>query len=317
MPWYAAHRDLPRSPFATTRLYRDLDELRTRSARAVAAADLVVLGSYVPEGVEVARWMLQVATGVRAFYDIDTPVTLAKLRSGDHEYLTPGLVPRFDLYLSFAGGPVLNLLADEFGALRPRPLYCSVDPDVHRARTEPRRWDLGYMGTYSAGSPAGPRGLAAGARPRVAGPSLCGRGAAVPAGSGVAGERRAFRASAAGAACVLLWRAALYAQSDPGQHGGRRWSPSVRLFEAAATGTPIVSDAWPGLKAFFEPGEEILIAHSSEQVVSYLSDLDETKRQAIAAAAKAAGARFPHPRSARAGARGLRRRGARASSGRH
>ena len=60
----------------------------------------------------------------------------------------------------------------------------------------------------------------------------------------------------------------------------------MRLFEAAATGTPIVSRAWPGLKAFFEPGEEILIAHSSEQVVSYLSDLDETKRQAVAAAAK-------------------------------
>jgi spore maturation protein CgeB len=67
---------------------------------------------------------------------------------------------------------------------------------------------------------------------------------------------------------------------------GAGWSPSVRLFEAAATGTPIVSDAWPGLKAFFEPGEEILIAHSSEQIVAYLSDLEEARREAIAAAAK-------------------------------
>ena len=83
MPWYAAHRDLPRSPFATTCLYRDLDELRGDRHRAVEAADLVVLGSYVPDGVAVARWMLQVATGVRAFYDIDTPVTLGKLRRAD------------------------------------------------------------------------------------------------------------------------------------------------------------------------------------------------------------------------------------------
>ena len=67
---------------------------------------------------------------------------------------------------------------------------------------------------------------------------------------------------------------------------GAGWSPSVRLFEAAAIGTPIISDAWPGLKAFFEPGEEILIAHSSEQVVGYLSDLDEARREAIAAAAQ-------------------------------
>jgi spore maturation protein CgeB len=103
----------------------------------------------VPEGVAVARWMLQVATGVRAFYDIDTPVTLGKLRRADHEYIAPDLVPRFDLYLSFAGGRALSVLAHQFGARRPRPLYCSVDPDVHRTRAEPRRWDLGYMGTFS------------------------------------------------------------------------------------------------------------------------------------------------------------------------
>jgi spore maturation protein CgeB len=145
VPWYAAQRDLPEPPFGTTRHYRDLEELRTRFAGAVEAADLVVLGSYVPEGVEVARWLLERAAGVRAFYDIDTPVTLAKLRRSDHEYLAPDLIPRFDLYLSFTGGPVLDLLAKEFGARRPRPLYCSVDPDVHRAPAGAKRWDLGYM----------------------------------------------------------------------------------------------------------------------------------------------------------------------------
>ena len=45
------------------------------------------------------------------------------------------------------------------------------------------------------------------------------------------------------------------------------WSPSVRLFEAAAIGTPIVSDAWPGLDAFFVPGKEILIAEAPRQGV--------------------------------------------------
>jgi spore maturation protein CgeB len=286
VPWYAAHRDLPRSPFATTRLYRDLDELRTRFARAVAAADLVVLGSYVPEGVEVARWMLQVATGVRAFYDIDTPVTLAKLRRGDHEYLTPGLVPRFDLYLSFAGGPVLDMLADEFGALRPRPLYCSVDPDVHRARAEPRRWDLGYMGTYSPDRQPGLEAL------------LLAPARALP--------ERAFAVAGPQYPPDVAWppNVARFEHLSPVRHAsfygaqrftlnltranmvGAGWSPSVRLFEAAASGTPIISDAWPGLKAFFEPGQEILIAHSSEHIVKYLSDFDEARREAIAAAAK-------------------------------
>ena len=286
MPWYAAHRDLPQSPFATTRLYRDLDELRTGFSGAVAAADLVVLGSYVPDGVAVARWMLQVATGVRAFYDIDTPVTLGKLRRADHEYIAPDLVPRFDLYLSFAGGRALNVLADRFGARRPRPLYCSVDPDVHRARAEPRRWDLGYMGTYSPDRQPGLEAL------------LLAPARALPG--------RAFAVAGPQYPPDLAWPANVrhFEHLPPAQHAsfysaqrftvnltradmvGLGCAPSVRLFEAAAIGTPIISDAWPGLDAFFAADQEILIAQSAEQVVSYLCDLEEAKRQAIAAAAK-------------------------------
>ena len=50
VPWYAAHRDLPNPVFCTTRLYRDLDELERLHAPVVAAADAVILGSYVPDG---------------------------------------------------------------------------------------------------------------------------------------------------------------------------------------------------------------------------------------------------------------------------
>jgi spore maturation protein CgeB len=149
VPWYAAERDLPEPPYGTTRLYRDLAELHTRYAAEVESADLVVVGSFVPDGVAVARWVFETARGIKAFYDIDTPVTLAKLARGDHEYLAPDLIGHFDLYLSFTGGPLLERLADEFGALRPRPLYCSVDPDVHRPQAVGTLWDLGYMGTYS------------------------------------------------------------------------------------------------------------------------------------------------------------------------
>jgi spore maturation protein CgeB len=286
VPWYAAHRDLPQSPFATTRLYRNLDELRTGFAGIVEAADLVVLGSYVPEGVEVARWMLQVARGVRAFYDIDTPVTLAKLRNGDHEYLTPALVPRFDLYLSFAGGPVLNLLAEEFGALRPRPLYCSVDPDVHRARTGPWRWDLGYMGTYSPDRQPGLEALLLAPARALPGRSFVVAGAQYPPDLEWPANLERFEHLPPVRHAAFYGAQRFTLNLTRANMVGAGWSPSVRLFEAAATGTPIVSDDWPGLKAFFAPGEEILIAHSSDQVVGYLLDVDEAKRQAIAAAAK-------------------------------
>ncbi len=110
VPWYAGNRDLPLPPYGRTALYASLDELKDRFTSDVREADFVMVGSYVPEGVAVSEWVLTTARGRKSFYDIDTPVTLAKLARGDHEYLTPQLIPRFDLYLSFTGGPILERL---------------------------------------------------------------------------------------------------------------------------------------------------------------------------------------------------------------
>jgi spore maturation protein CgeB len=286
VPWYAMHRDLPAPPFGTTRLYRSVGELRSRFQAAVAEADLVVLGSYVPDGIEVGRWLLDTARGATAFYDIDTPVTLAQLCRRDCPYVSPDLIPRFDLYLSFTGGPLLDRLADDFGALRPRPLYCSVDPDLHRPRAARTSWDLGYMGTYSADRQ---RGLEA---------FLLGPARLLP--------DRAFAVAGAQYPADIAWPANVerFEHLPPARHSGfygaqrftlnltradmvsAGWSPSVRLFEAAAIGTPIISDLWPGLETFFALGNEILIADSPQRVTEILAHLPETERAAIAAAAR-------------------------------
>jgi spore maturation protein CgeB len=59
------------------------------------------------------------------------------------------------------------------------------------------------------------------------------------------------------------------------------WSPSVRLFEAAACGVPIVSDWWEGLDFFFEPGHEILVAHDGTDVERFLRDTGDEERRAV------------------------------------
>jgi spore maturation protein CgeB len=59
------------------------------------------------------------------------------------------------------------------------------------------------------------------------------------------------------------------------------WSPSVRLFEAAACGTPIISDPWEGLESLLVPGREILIARTPEEVLEYARDLDEEECRAL------------------------------------
>ncbi len=286
-PWYRAHRDLPSPPYGETRLYGGIEELRERFLPAIREADLVVVGSYVPEGMAVARLVQRAARGATAFYDIDTPVTLAALAAGRCEYLGPELIPGFDLYLSFTGGPTLRELERRWGARRALALYCSADPEDCRAElSDAPEWDLGYLGTYSEDrQPALERLLCAPARAWPAGrfvvagslypealawPDNCARIEHLP-------PARHPRFYAAQRFTLNVTRAEMVR---------RGFSPSVRLFEAALCGTPVISDAWPGIDTLFRPGEEILIARSAEETLRYLRDLAEAERRAIGARAR-------------------------------
>jgi spore maturation protein CgeB len=276
--WYANSRDMPRPPHGRTALYRDLTELRQRFTGEIEEADLVIVGSYVPEGVEVGEWVTRTARGLTAFYDIDTPVTLAKLARGDEEYLTAALIPQYDLYLSFTGGPTLDRLEQEYGAQMARPLYCSVDPVLYHPESLVIRWDLGYMGTYSEDrQPALDRLLLQPAKswPEgrfvVAGPQYP-RGTRWPRNVRriehlpPARHRRFYNTQRF---TLNLTRADMITAG---------FSPSVRLFEAAACGTPILSDYWEGLDTLFESGREILIVDSSREVLEAVRDLPESDR---------------------------------------
>ena len=288
MPWYAENRDLPNPPYGCTELYADLEELKTRFEGPVRTADLVIVGSYVPDGVDVGNWVLATARGVPAFYDIDTPITLGKLAQGDHEYLAPYQISRYALYLSFAGGTVLEQLERTYHSPAARPLYCAVDPDLYYPERHDLQWDLGYMGTYSPDRQPGlERLLLKPARELgdchfvVAGPNF----PQVESWPGnvqhfthLAPDRhRAFYNEQR--FTLNLTRAAMAAVG---------FSPSVRLFEAGACGVPIVSDQWEGLNTFFTPGEEILVAASPAEVTEILQDMPETQRAAIGARARAA-----------------------------
>jgi spore maturation protein CgeB len=287
LDWYAENRDLPQPPYGQTEIYQRLSELKARFADEVREADLVVVGSFVPQGTSVGRWVTRIARGVTAFYDIDTPVTLARLASRDAGYITAELIPAYDLYLSFTGGPTLERLQVEYGARSARPLYCSVDPELYYPDRVKQRWDLGYMGTYSDDrQPTLDRLLIEPARrwengrfvvvgpqypAEIRWPRNVGRMDHLPPSQ----HRRFYNAQ----------RFTLNVTRADMIRAG--WSPSVRLFEAAACGTPIVSDWWPGLDTLFEPDEEILIARSPEEMLAYVRELPEDERRRIGDAARA------------------------------
>src|SRR5690606_7627345 len=108
----------------------------------VRDADVVILGSYVPDGAVIGDWVLRTAQGVTAFYDIDTPVTLASLEAGTCEYITPRQIPQYPLYLSFTGGPLLERIEDRYGSPCARALYCSFDPSQYHPEAGEVSWDL-------------------------------------------------------------------------------------------------------------------------------------------------------------------------------
>jgi spore maturation protein CgeB len=288
-PWYAQHRDLRAMPGVHIALYDSVADLRDRFGAEIRQADVVVVGSYVPDALEIGAWITRHATGVVAFYDIDTPITLAKLDAGQEcEYVSRALLERYHLYLSFTGGPALHRL-EALGTPRARPLYCAVDPHSHHpVAHESPRWDLGYLGTYAQDrQPAlgelmldvarrlddlGGRFVVAGAMypPEIAWPANVERiDHLPPAEHSRFYSRQRFT--------LNLTRA------DMKRLG---YSPSVRLFEAAACGSAIISDVWEGLSALFEPHHEVLPATSGREVEGYLRDLPELTRLDIAARAR-------------------------------
>ena len=279
LSWYAANRDLPQLPHGGVELYDSLAELH-RFAPALRRADLTIVGSYVPQGIEVCEWVLETAGGACAFYDGDTAVTVASLDRGACAYVSAELLPRFDLYLSSTGGPLLARVERDYAARRARPFYCLVDEgDYCPVDVEPR-WDLGYLGTF--GRERSDRIEELLLEPARQLPEL----QFVLGGPG--NDDGAYPANVARLEHLLLGknpvfyceqRFSLNLARDSAADAG--WSPTAELFEAAACGVPVVSDAWDGLDAFFEPGREILVATSADDVVRLLTEVGERERRAI------------------------------------
>jgi spore maturation protein CgeB len=285
--WYSENRDDPTPAGVRTEIYNSLDELITKFEKAVSEADFVIVGSFVPEGITVGKWVTAVAQGLTAFYDIDTPVTMEQLERNSCEYVTPELIRSYDLYLSFTGGPTLRTIENRIGSPMARPLYCSVDPKKYFPMLRKPRWDLGYLGTYSDDrQPSLDNLMLEPARHWregafiVAGP-LYPESIVWPENV----ERRFHLSPREHPAFYAEQKFTLNITREAMKRAG--YSPSVRLFEAGACGVPILSDWWPGLDDIFMPSREILLTTGPEDTLRYLRDFSHAERMKIGQAARA------------------------------
>jgi spore maturation protein CgeB len=288
--WYASNRDLPDPSFCSVRLYEEWPSALPAVRAELRDADVAMLGSYFPDGIAAAEGIFDSPVRVKTYYDIDTPITVAALREkGATEYLKQEQIAGFDIYFSFTGGPLLRELEERLGARRAFPLYCSFDAEEYRRFAVNQRFacDLSYMGTYAPDR-----------QPKID-ELLCKPATMLPKRKFiVAGPqypktvhwppnvKRIFHLNP-------RWHARFYSSSRFTLNVTRRdmvqagYSPSVRLFEAAACGAAIISDNWPGMDSFFEPGREILLPGDYRDVLHYLTDLSDEEIERIGSAAQA------------------------------
>ncbi|MEK8090283.1 CgeB family protein [Thermithiobacillus plumbiphilus] len=292
VPYYADNRDLPDPDFCELVLYPDWDSVLPKARAALADADVALVTSYCADGLAACQMVLD-SSALRVFYDLDTPVTLAALAQHGlaipegARYLSADLIPEFDLYLSFTGGPLLDEIIERWGARRSAPLYCGVDPELHHP-VQPLadfRCALGYLGTYAPDRQPGLEALLIEPARRRPQDRFFVVGSMYPQG--------------------IDWPANVWMRwhLDPGEHAGfycasrmtlnitraamreTGYSPSPRLFEAASCGTPILSDPWPGIESFFTPGSEILLAQDIDEACELL-EISDAELARVAKAAR-------------------------------
>ncbi len=276
-PYYARRRDFASCDSCHLTLYSTWDDISGSALREARSADAVLTASYVPEGARINEAVLQLARPLKVFYDLDAPVTLRHLESGGVGYLRREQMPEFDLYLSFTGGRILAELEQQYGVRRARALFGCVDPATH-ARVAPRadfRCLLSYMGTYAPDrQPKVEQLFLASARQRAEATFLL-AGSQYPRGQAWPENVRLIEHVAPGE------HPALYSSSrltlNVTREGMARFGycPSGRFFEAAACGTPVVTDSWEGLDSFFTPGEELFVAQTTDDVLRALASSDE------------------------------------------
>ncbi|HXT13599.1 MAG TPA: glycosyltransferase [Candidatus Angelobacter sp.] len=272
VPYYAKHRDLSELFGGRLALYSDWNEILPKARRQLRDADVGMVTSYCPDAINAAALVLESGT-CSVFYDLDTPVTLNRLRAGQPvEYIGSRGLQDFGLVLSYTGGTALELLKTELGARQVAPLYGSVDPEVHKpvAPVKMFECDLSYLGTYAEDRQSVLQDLFIEPARRVPDRKFLIGGAQYPqefpwaeniffARHVAPPDHPAFYSSSQ--LTLNITRSAM------AQMG---YCPSGRLFEAAASGTPMISDWWEGLDEFFEPQSEILLSRAAEDVVNIL-----------------------------------------------
>jgi spore maturation protein CgeB len=280
------NRDCPAIEYANVRVYqtpRDLDDVLADAS----GADLIIKHSGVGADDELLEREVLNCQSTHtqvAFWDVDAPATLARVQEDAQDPFRP-LIPRYDFIFTYGGGkPVV----DEYlrlGAKNCHPIYNALDPDTHFPvlPDEQYKCDLAFVGNrmpdrevraeqfFFAAAEQAPEfqfllgGEGWGGKPMPRNVRWIGH-------VGTA-DHNVINSSA---------RMVLNINRESMAKVG--FSPPTRVFEAAGAAACLITDAWPGIEQFYEPGREVLVAHSSNEIVRYLREVGPKEAREIGSA---------------------------------
>jgi spore maturation protein CgeB len=266
--YYRSRRDFESCDYCRLTLYSDWTEVRKLALQTANDSDAVITASYLPQGHQISDEVLELSRPLRVFYDLDTPITLANLKQGNLEYLRRNQIAAFDLVLSFVGGKILHQLTHEYGARLARPLYGCVDPDVYvRVGPDPEfTCDLSYMGTFAPDRQTKLDQLFLEPARRNPQKQFVLAGSLYPWDWPWPENLCKIEHVSPQAHPAFYSSSSLTLNITRQEMARNGWCPSGRFFEAAACGTPLITDAWEGLEHFFDLRDEIRVVSTPEHV---------------------------------------------------
>ncbi|MFL6599207.1 MAG: glycosyltransferase [Chthoniobacterales bacterium] len=279
------HRDLEHPSWARVMVYaNDEDAVLHALEAARRDADMIVKASGIgvfDELLEAAVLEMKEQQNHIVYCDVDAPATLERVENDPGDPFRK-LVPHYDFIFTYGGGSPVVRGYESLGAKLCVPIYNGLDPETHYPVASDPRFEanLGFLGHRLPDREARVEQFFLNAAEQLPERNfLLGGigwdGKSLPPnvrnlGHVYTPDHNAFNCTPL--AVLNISRASM------ARYG---FSPATRVFEAAGAGACLITDAWTGIERFFDPGEEILVAHSGEEVAAHVVDLTPERARQI------------------------------------
>lgn len=282
------NRDMDDPEWAKVVVYAPEEAALWRALESARDADLLIKTSGIgifDELLDSAVLSVKAQHTIATFWDVDAPATLDRVNANPSDSFRE-LIPKYDLILTYGGGPRVIEAYRKLGARSCLPIYNALDPSTHfRVPADPRfAADLTLLANRLPDREARIEEFflraaeSAGAFQFLLG------------GNGWGTKRLPANVKAIGHVFtrdhnVLNCSARAVLNVNRESMASYGFSPPTRIFEAAGAGACVITDAWEGIEMFLDPGREVLLANSGAEVANILRGLDPLAARQIGLAA--------------------------------